>query len=350
MDDNKNDYIAYFDLLGTRGFCEDSNLYFENIKAFNESIEQLSSFLNGYGRVGVFSDCAYAESNDLSYLLEFLVELRDTLNARGLYFNAVVKKGKLGIESSSTSTSNCESMFGVKFTNSDIASLYIEQTNFKGVGIKIDEGIVNEVDSKQFSLVDCIYVASKEENHVKIFFPVKYKDISYRPRDEWEKTVGIDGQLNQFYTTFFSAYVKSPKFGAYYISALINLIKSYTTDFEWNPSDGGKIETKSKVFISVKQMLEKKYSDLEDLPGIEYLALALLDVVYDSDNLVETDKREITKMFMESMGCLKKKYMHSLNDVPLELFGEKNRNLFIKMCQEDLSSNFVKDVLVPLTD
>lgn len=341
-------YIAYFDLLGTRGFCEDPKLYFDNIGQFNRSIELFSSYLNGYGQVGFFSDCAYAESNDLYYLLEFLVELRDDLNAKGLFFNAVVKKGTLGIKSASTS--NSSTLFGVKIPNSSIANLYIEQTNFKGVGINIHEEVIPEVDNTQFCLVDCVYVASKEENQVKTYFPVKYKDICYNPRDKWEITEGIEGILNKFYTTFFSAYVKSPKFGAYYISAFINLIRSYTTtttcNFTWDPSDGGKIEATSKVFTSVKHMLERKSSDLSDLPGIEYLALTLLDVIYNLDTLYDTDRKKITKLFINSMDCLKNKYIHSLNNVPLELFtSEANRNLFITFIQEDLSTNFVKEIM-----
>lgn len=349
MKSKKNSaYIAYFDLLGTRGFCEDSEVYFENIKAFYEAIEQVSYVLKDQGSVGVFSDCAYAESNDLSYLLEFLVELRNLLNAQELYFNAVVKKGDLGIESVQTEITE-NTMFGVKFTESDITTLYIEQNNFKGVGIKVHEGIWQDVQRTQYKLVDCVYVATKEVNHVKVYYPVSYKDIAYNPEGEWDMEAGAVALLNTFLKVLISSYVKKPKYGAYYLSALVNLLRSYAGSFSWSPS-GSEIKTSSIIFRSVEKMLKDKYSDIIDLPGLEYLPVVMLDVVYNCKETKDLDKQLITKK-ITGMECFKKAYAHSLDNIPEELFAGNsqtrkcNRNLLIQLCQAELSSNFVEGIL-----
>ena len=99
-------YITYFDLLGTRGFCDDSEAYYNNLLRFNRAVCQTGAILLDYGQVGVFSDSAYAESSKLSVLLQFLTLLRNRLLADGLFFNAVVKRGSLGIKSVSEHTKN----------------------------------------------------------------------------------------------------------------------------------------------------------------------------------------------------------------------------------------------------
>lgn len=154
-------YISYFDLLGTRGFCENSETYYKNIKEFYETVQQQSCFLSK-GKVGIFSDCAYAESSSLYELILFLVEVRDRLISQGLFFNAVVKEGDLDIKVVENTT--MRPAFGVVFNNSQIADLFITQSKFKGIGIWIDTNLVKEIEKiNKFKVTKCIYLEKKSK-------------------------------------------------------------------------------------------------------------------------------------------------------------------------------------------
>lgn len=332
-------YISYFDLLGTRGFCEDPEIYYNNITIFYKSIQQLSHFLKNNGRVGVFSDCAYAESNDLEYLLDFLVELRDRLSAHGLFFNAIVKSGELGIEN--ILSTNSPEIFGVVFKNSSIADLYISQVKFKGIGILLDNSIINDVKKTSYNIINSIYISKKFENETEKFIPIPYMDIAFsKPRYGAKSIINT---LDIFYHTFYSAYAKSPRYASYYLSALVNLLRSYCEEFNWNMTSH-EFSNVPIVFKTITNIFSQYYDDLSKIPGIEYLSLVMLDVIYNSNQLKEIEKKDITKKFVD-MNCIKNKFIHALDEIPDGIFTNNNKNVFVKFCQQNLSINFVDGIL-----
>jgi|GEM_PF-5972516 len=271
-------YIAFFDLLGTKGACEDPELYYNNICSFEKAIKDTSWLLKNneqtYGKVGVFSDSAYAESNDLQYLLDFLVCLRNRLMSENLFFNAVVKEGELGVDPiSQTDTSVA---FGVSFKKSDIAALYIAQTNFKGVGILLDPSVQDAVASlNTYKVNNCIYIAKKSDNSS---VAIPYKDIAFDSDAENKKI--LKELMRIIIRTMYSSYMRSQKFGSYYISLLSNILRSYTKKFDWDLNKHEFSEAPAP-FQMVKNMISNCYNDISNLHGIEYLALILLDMRFD---------------------------------------------------------------------
>ena len=345
-------FISYFDLLGTKGFCENSETYYKNISAFYFSIKSLSRCLGQQGKVGVFSDCAYAESNDLEYLLDFLVELRDRLNSEGLFFNAYVKYGKLGIEDVWATKENGEkrkNLFGVVLKSSSIAELYISQSNFKGVGICIDDDkrIIEKLKTlNKYKLSDCIYISKKKfDDGTEKYVPIGYMDIAYREPIYGDKD--IEDGLGIFYKTFYSAYIKSPKYGSYYISALTNYIRSYQNGFDWD-IENGEFNKAPIVFKSVCKMISDYYEEVKNLPGIDYLVFILLDTIYNSKDLNIEEKKSITIKFAQ-YPSIKNKFINTLEDIPKELFTKtetaNNREMFIRFCQNDFSKSFAQKLL-----
>lgn len=339
-------YIAYFDLLGTRGFCEDPKVYFDNICKFNNAIKQISWFLKDVGRVGVFSDSAYAESSDLKFLLDFIINVRDRLMSQELFFNAVIKKGNLGI----TPISNENTLtFGVSLHDSSIADLYITQSNFKGIGIFIDESILDEVkriDDKEwpYSLNNCIYLSRSIINGTATFSAVEYYDIS--PTKPLYGKKSENDMLDILLRAFYSSYVKSPKYGAYYISLFSNLLRSHNADFKWDLEKNEFIECPT-IFKAIWKML--KSSELSDLFGLDYLAFIFIDEIYNSMGLNLEEKASITKELLQINSL--KKYKHSLDAIPKvglsfnSSLKIHNRDLFIKFCQEDLSTKFAEAIM-----
>lgn len=339
-------YITYFDLLGTKGFCDSPNVYFTNICAFREAITDAAWILKDYGNVGVFSDSAYAESSDLEFLLQFLVQVRNRLISKNLFFNAVVKKGSLGVEPLDSSAGTVA--FGVAFTKNDIADLYISQTNFKGIGILIDKSIYDEViNTSSFSVNNCIFVQRIQNNDSIKYQAVPYYDIAFK--DEPSSKKHIERILKIVIRNMYSAYLKSPKFGLYYISLLSNLIRSYPQGFKWDITEHT-FNTSPYIFAALHKMIRDYATDLSDLPCLEYLALIMLDVIYNTSDLTETQKNDITSVFIK-YDCIRNKYIHALNDIPHSLFSYNNelccnnRDLFIKYCQEEMSNSFVNNIL-----
>ena len=339
-------YITYFDLLGTRGFCDDSELYYDNLIRFNKAVYQTGSLLLDYGEVGVFSDSAYAESRKLKLLLKFLVLLRNRLMADGLFFNAVVKKGELGIKSLADYAKN---VYGVAFQNKEIAKLYIAQTNFKGIGIFIDTSITDQELVEADCLVsDCIFMKRISNNFNDEFIPIGYRDISLKAYDSlannnkkyWETI------LELFLRRFYEAFIKNPKHGAYYISLFSNFIRSFGTDLTWD------MKTKSFhnapiIFDIINKMVTTSYDNLRNLPGLECLVLVMLDVAYCSDSLNEHEKDSITKEYAK-INCISNKYLQNLDSLPQGIFHSTSagnyRDRFIRYCQKHSAGDFVNTV------
>ena len=90
-------YITFLDLLGTKDFCGTPEIYNTNISIFYKEVQTISYRLKGTGKIGIFSDCLYAESEDLKPILDFLISLRKRLCAQKLFFNAALTKGEIGI-------------------------------------------------------------------------------------------------------------------------------------------------------------------------------------------------------------------------------------------------------------
>ena len=331
--------VAYFDLLGTKGFCEYSELYFKNITEFYKAINQLSVTLGDGGKVGVFSDCAYAEASDINVLLNFLTMLRDRLSAKKLFFNAVVKRGELGTRSAGNDNKN---LFGVVFENNLIADVYITHSNFKGIGIYIEEELFRSKKIKSdITIVKSAFVYKDKASNANTFKVKGYYDVAIseiaEPRYFNQEAEILDILLRQW----LQAHSKSPKYGSYYISTFITLLRSYKApEFIWN-SDSGEFDKCPFTIKILFNILSDKSADFEDFIGIENIAFAILDVVYSDKRLSQDDKISITSKFM-SFPCIKRKYSHSLEEIPKEVFAKDgNREKLIRNCQEEIANDVI---------
>lgn len=337
-------YITFLDMLGTRGFCDNPDIYYNNINRFNKAVIQTASLLIDYGKVGIFSDSVYACSNSLQNLLEFLVALRDRLMAEGLFFNAVIKKGDLDFESIAPKQNN---VYGVSFKNSGIADLYIAQTNFKGVGIFVDETICDkEIEDSGYEVTHCVYMGRIIQGGARTWFPVSYRDISLRESFPEKWKLGMI--LATFLEVFYASYMKEPAYGAYYISLISNFIHSFGSRLEWDLANN-KFTNKPLIFDVVKKMITSEYEFLKELPGIDYLAFMILDVVYSDSSLTESDMIGITRQVF-TIKSVREKYLHNLNGIPRALFDESDNGKgswerLIRYCQKDFAAEFVNKLL-----
>ena len=329
--------VAYFDLLGTKGFCEDRELYLKNITEFYNNIKQLAIILNHYGKVGIFSDCAYVESSDLYALIKFIVKLRDRLATKQLFFNAVIKSGKLG-----SNKADGNNTFGVVFTDSKIADLYISHSHYKGIGILVDNELAEKLKKdEQVRFVNSFFVYKDKTSTCEEYKAQKYIDIVFDDIDSERYDSRYEDIMTILLKQWIWANSKEPKFGAYYISIFITLLRSYSKPtFKWN------LKTKEFdeipfVFKILHNILSDGVEEFGDFVGLDFLLFAMLDCIYSCESLAAEDIRDITVSMM-SFFPVKSKYRHSLNGIPTEVFeGKNNRERLIKICQEETSNNII---------
>lgn len=341
-------YIAYLDLLGTKSFCEEEKLYYENIKIFCDSVNTLSPIFESDGKIGIFSDCIYIECSHLDKILDFLTRLRRMLMGNNLFFNAALSNGTLGVESiESLSKTN---MFGVRFTNKEIASIYCKQVAFRGVGIWVDPKIVEKVNSQTpYRTVLSIFYSKEENNGSTSFTPTQYYDIPLFPENSTSSISFSDDRkqevLSIILKTLYTSHCKSPKFSSYYVSLIVNIIRCCDMNcISWNQStksiDNFPIE--AEIIFKFLMECDKK---LDTLIGLDSICLALLDSIYNSKALINYDKADITEFFINNFSCLNKKYKYSLDKVPKEPFTKENRRSFINYCNSDMARQFVDSII-----
>lgn len=339
-------YIAYLDLIGTTGFCEDEELYYDNITKFSESVETLSPILGKSGKVGVFSDCVYIESSELKNILDFLSRLRVMLIGDSLFFNAAISYGKLGVE---PIKGNCKNIFGVRFTNKDISSIYHKQTSFRGIGIWIDPSLLRQIENvTDYKPISSVFYVKEERNGAIVYHPQRYYDVPLFWDNRYNNMYAIERKRNILSIIIKSLYIshcKSQKYGAYYISLLINILRCCDPNqLEWKQSEK-KIEHMPAELCIIYNFLVEGDKNLSNLVGLDALCLAFLDTIYNSQSLTLYDKADITEFFLDSFSCLNRRYKYSLDDTPEEPFTGGNRKVFIDFCNGDLARQFVDKVV-----
>lgn len=356
-------FIAYLDLLGTKGLCEEENLYYKKIRKFSEAVEDLSPIIGQTGKIGIFSDCVYVECAHLNKILQFLTELRTILIGDDLFFNAALTSGELGVESITSSQINKKTenndesdiaqkresnIFGVRFTNKEIATIYCKQTTFRGVGIWIEPDLVEDIKTTDYIVTPSLYYSKEKKNGNTIFEPKEYFDISLfgkpNPNDPFDSK-RKQNILSIIIKTLYSSHCKSPHYSAYYVSILINIIRSCTEEsIRWNRNDKV-FENGSIVFNILYKFLCECDNYFNNLIGLDSMVLAFLNEIYNCKSILSYDKADITELFIKNFKCIKSKYQYNLDIVPKEPFTNNNRKLFINFCNDNMASQFVDGIM-----
>lgn len=329
-------YIAFLDLLGTKDFCGNPEVYNTNISIFYQEAQN-HSYRLAEGRVGIFSDCLYAESKNLREILDFLVSLRKRLCSRALFFSAALTKGHIDIVNPARSEKG--NFFGVAFENSDIADVYIKQNRFKGIGIWVDESVQAEMKSiSKYRLVKSVYLEEVDTTSYSPYYDIAY-DLNNLVYNNYEESL-IKTILNECLL----AYTKSKRYGRYYLSILATLLNSYT-DFElsWNLKKAD-FDKCPLLYSIVMKLAEDNGMMYPIVQGIEFLCLLIIDNVFSHNEITDIDRRWIVKKFM-SYECLKKPYSYAINTLP-NVFSPLHRDMFIQIYQGNIVRTQVEDLIM----
>lgn len=329
-------YITFLDLLGTKDFCGNPEVYNRKISIFYEEAQNHSHYLKDNGKIGIFSDCLYAESEELKLILDFLVSLRKRLCARNLFFNAALTKGEIGIVNPAKSKDN--NFFGVAFEKSDIADVYMKQNRFKGIGIWVDESVQAEMKGiSEYRLVKSVYLQEIDTTNFISYYDIAF-DFDNKVYGGYESDL-VKSVLNECLL----AYTKSKRYGRYYLSILATLLNSYAEyELRWNlkKSDFDKCPL---IYSIVMKLAEDNGDAYPIVQGIEILCLFIVDNAFENKEITDIDRSRIVKKFM-SYESLKKQYSYSINNLPA-VFSKKNRELFIQIYQGNIVNNQVSELI-----
>ena len=258
-------YIAYLDLLGIKAVASfDYESYFDHVVAFQEEIQscQQNNLRQKRNKVHVymFSDCAYLESKDLFALCSFVNNLRMSLLRNNIFFNAAITEGSLGANIIEEKT-----VHGNIFQNKDTVKVCSLQTTFGGVGIRIDERIIEKTpnNSQLNSIIakSCFCCWNEKEKCYTNFIP--FYDIKF---NEANADILLVIMVNEFLKT---AYIDK-RAARYYFSGMKTCISqmalSNTCEFidklvkykQFNLEDEYDLSLSIKINdVSIKEYLEK---------------------------------------------------------------------------------------------
>lgn len=329
-------YITYFDLLGTKGFRDGEHEYEENINTFYSEIRKYAMLLNGVGEIGLFSDSVYVFSRDLERLLNFLKFLREALCANGLFFNAVVSCGELCAVDPKEININVP-VYGVGFMDKSIIDLYLEQTKFKGIGIKINKSLLEEINKIQdIKYTKSFYYSSSQEL-------VIYDDIAYNVEN-----VSYQNQMKEILVAVvksaLKAYSMSVNHGKYYTSVFATLLGSYEPsllDWTWN-SEKKIFDKLPEVFGIIINMAANEYDECKNWIGIDALCLRIIDMAIET-NKINGSLRDVISTFI-NYPCLRH-YINSLDNIPDVFSNSRNKKKFIDAVQDYFAIDLVNKLI-----
>lgn len=326
-------YITYFDLLGTKGFRDGEHEYEDNINTFYSEIRKGAICLKGVGDIGLFSDSVYVFSRDLERLLYFLTYLREALCSKGLFFNAVVSGGEL-CAVNPEEIGIAVPVHGVGFMDKSIIDLYLEQTKFKGIGIKINKSLLEKIEKIEgIKYTKSFYYSSSQEL-------VIYNDIAYNVEGASYKNE-MKNILMSVVKSALKAYSTSVNHGKYYTSLFSTLLGSYVPsllDWTWN-SEKKIFDKLPEVFSIIINIAANDYDECKNWIGIDALCLRIIDMAIESNKINGVLLRDVISVFI-NYPCLRH-YINSLDNVPDVFSNIKNKKKFIDAVQDYFAVDFV---------
>ena len=264
-------YSAFLDVVGTRATAKTSfEDYNELLGLFHQAVFEVCHELEPQGErssVFFFSDCAFARDRKLSRLLKFLSQLRSQLLVESVFLRAAVSAGDLE-ESEAHTFKTIEDDDLREIVKSRVrgyyfgplaAQLYGAEESLKGIGIRLDEKLLNSKRARSRSSTTC-YVPDTSSRQA-----VPYSDIKLGRSDL--SSQNLDNVLSAFYR----AKTVSKRLARYYIPLLVLWIRSLEAeDFsQIGPTQDGNL-----VSVIVNGGFDKLFGDVV---GVEQVRFSLVD-------------------------------------------------------------------------
>jgi hypothetical protein len=275
----------------------------------------------------------YVQADSSKQMADYLVAVRDMLMSDGIYFSAAVKKGELTpqLQLESREDSPCK-IRGASFEGEKIAELYRYQNLFKGIGIRLDEDVVEELRNDEYwntRIVSSYYVPEVGASYER-FFDLSF-DVDALKKNEKRA-------IKSLLMKALCSNSESPRHGRFYVSLLITMMHSYRLkEVVWKNDSLYSAPVLYEVVLNFATNPDKTY----DLYGLECLALVLLDILYNNDSLGDDEKRQISRKILDSH-IMKAKY-EFLGNIPKDVFFDSDVwKLIIEGYQNNVSMEILE--------
>lgn len=303
-----NNWCGYVDILGVRAIAirSASELNAVLLK-FHKTLDQHFSKLGDADMVA-YSDGAYFSFKDLDRFIDFYKSIRNSLYDQSVFFNVAVMEGAMEIHDGCDGEEEAGNERFRSYIFTGIApSVYQAQTALKGVGCDIR---IKPDRRKVKGLISNFYVRP----FGKSYTVSEFSDVPFG-NQEMEAPVanapaGQKRHLDNIYHACHLALSESPKFGAYYMSAIINSIRS--SDTKKMSVDGNKID--GCPYPILKIISDKKImASIADIAGHHLIYLATFDHIYQQHGggIGPDLERAIVSKFTNVKRCFR-----NLTDVP----------------------------------
>ncbi len=320
-------YIAFMDLLGTKNLMlDDTEEYGRNVRDFNRILRTRGG---RNSRIYAFSDCAYLENENLMALLDTMDQIRDGLMVLGRFFTAAVSEGSL--EAAVLNPEDNGEVHGFSFSAGGISKVYVMQSSMKGIGIQIDRDIYKKLRRENTELsrrIVCNYYISNLEQLPAA--PPKleaFYDLLMLPSDAVESNMTINLYFSYIIGNYMRANIRSPRYGRYYLSPVINLLNAFTfTEDDFELSCDGSITCKYDAVNYFFSDDKKIGYLLKQAIGFEYIPLVLLNrIIDDFGGKTNQIIFHIIKNMMENP--IINSYISNTSKIPENLCSKKNNML-----------------------
>lgn len=392
-------FICFLDLLGIKEKAKYSTRgYFATMKKFQRQLIAESTLFNekeysSESFVYFFSDCAFIQSDDLQTLISYLSNLRKNLikdSLGALFFSAAISIGRLDAEQVSDDSlkdfyyeklekrsDEKLNVYGTIFKSPEISTVYLKQTEFKGVGIYIDPEVLEEQkkiiyqkvrnrvykkiaptdsESKRIELLEGAHnqindeVKDKYEKFIKenisnsFFFPsvntntIKpYYDIKL---SDVEKD--SEATYDTIITHYYSSNMKNKKYGRFYLPYVANWINSVDIhEIEVNMD----FNSKKKIpFLNAPLIINKLLGANRIITELtnsahcfEYLLLFILNKLYGYHESTDS----VTQAFIEKIiykNAKARKLLNRIDEIPEAVLNLENKERLIKDCHNYLNN------------
>lgn len=308
-------YIAYMDLLGVKSVAAYSpEEYYQTIEIYqNIMSEHILNLPDQHLKsVYMFSDCAYLESEVLSNLIILLQKIREELMLRKIFFNAAVTQGTLDAKSKIENNV----LNSIRFLSRDTIDVYNMQASFTGVGISVDQKLIN-IPNIASSLVKSCYniFTSDDKDKYKVF--VEYFDVKYRT----DNKITLEFIIKRFIETF----CLDSRAARYYLSGIVTILRSMSLE---------ELDKSSDVFFSERVLehnhIQSNFSTIQIVYIDCWLNQTRKKQKIDFDNLSEITEK-IESLIENSM---LKKGVEDLHRYQPCILGNENKFLLSKIFTE----------------
>lgn len=279
-------YISFLDLLGTKDLSlNDKDKYFEVTTIFGRNLQKC---IMPECKIYCFSDCAYLESEELKQIIDSLVQLREVLLLKKIFFNAAICEGCLGADEFKGEQSNLK---GFLFQNTSVSKVYSLHSMFKGIGILIDEDLVKEINGrnngnkliKQYSINNYYIPDIDFISNVQCFYDIMLFETVDSDYDSSDLTT-IDKYWEFCMDQYIQSNIKSKRYGRYYLPLLINILSSLPLINDVFSKDERGFYCEYKIIDFLLNLKEKNEYFLNNIVGIEYIYFYLINKIYIDNN------------------------------------------------------------------